>query len=104
MPLSALFVLTSKKNALHWLIGFGGPGLILVGIADNSVIPMPGSNDVATVLLAAHHRDMWFYYSLMATVGAILGGYITYHMAQKGCKATLEKRHSEERIREVYAI
>jgi membrane protein YqaA with SNARE-associated domain len=65
---------------------------------------MPGSNDVATIFLAAHHRGMWLYYSLMATVGAVLGGYLTFHMAQKGGQATLEKRFSAKRIRKVYAI
>ena len=27
----------------------GGPGLVLLGIADNSIIPMTGSMDVLTI-------------------------------------------------------
>src|SRR5579871_2856042 len=68
----------------------GGPGLILLGIADNSFIPMPGSLDVFTIWLSAHDRPHWYYYAFMATVGAVLGGYITYRLAQKGGKEALE--------------
>jgi membrane protein YqaA with SNARE-associated domain len=77
MHLLAIFLLASKKTALRWLIHLGGPGLILLGLADNSLIPLPGSTDIVTILLAAHRRDMWVYYALMATAGAVLGGYLT---------------------------
>ena len=104
MPLSAIILLATKKSALRWLIHLGGPGLILLGLADNSVIPMPGSTDVVTILLAAHHRDMWVYYAMMATAGAVLGGYLTYRMARKGGKETLEKRFSKKKTDKIYAI
>jgi membrane protein YqaA with SNARE-associated domain len=95
---------SATKSALGWLIHLGGPGLILLGLADNSLIPLPGSTDVATILLAAHHRQPWFYYSFMATVGAVLGGYLTYRMARKGGKETLEKKFSQKRVKKLYAI
>jgi len=104
MPLLAIILLASKKSALRWLIHLGGPSLILLGLADNSLIPMPGSTDVVTILLAAHHRDMWVYYAIMATAGAVLGGYLTYRMARKGGKETLEKRFSKKKTAKVYAI
>ena len=96
-------VLRSKKSALRWLIHLGGPGLILVGLADNSLIPMPGSTDVFTILLSAHHRGLWLYYAMMATTGAVLGGYLTYRMARKGGKEALEKRFSPNKVKKVYA-
>jgi len=99
----AIILLASKKSALRWLIHIGGPGLILLGLADNSFILPPGSTDLATVLLAAHHSEMWFYYAIMATAGSILGGYLTYRMARKGGKKTME-RFSEKRVATVYAI
>ena len=100
----AIILLVTKKSALRWLIHLGGPSLILLGLADNSLIPMPGSTDVVTILLAAHHRDMWVYYAIMATAGAVLGGYLTYRMARKGGKETLEKRFSKKKTAKVYAI
>jgi membrane protein YqaA with SNARE-associated domain len=104
MHLLAIVLLVSKKSALRWLIHLGGPGLILLGLADNSVVPLPGSTDIVTILLAAHHSVMWVYYAVMATVGAILGGYLTYRMARKGGKETLEKRFSKKTTDRVYAI
>src|SRR6202522_100366 len=103
-PWLAIVLLVTKKSAMRWLIHLGGPGLILLGIADNSLIPLPGSTDVVTVLLAAHRREPWFYYTILATAGAILGGYLTYRMARKGGKETLEKRFSQRKVKKVYAI
>jgi len=104
MHLLAILVLVSKKHALRWLIHLGGPGLILLGLVDNSVIPLPGSTDVVTILLAAHRGEPWIYYAIMATAGALLGGYLTYRMARKGGKETLEKRFSPRKVKKVYAI
>jgi len=100
----AIVLLASKKSALRWLVHLGGPGLILLGLADNSPIPLPGSMDAATILLAAHHGNLWIYYAIMATAGAVLGGYFTYRMARKGGKETLEKRFSRRKTDRVYAI
>jgi membrane protein YqaA with SNARE-associated domain len=104
MHLLAILLLASKKSALRWLIHLGGPSLILLGLVDNSVIPLPGSTDIVTILLAAHHRDLWVYYAVMATAGALLGGYLTYRMARKGGKETLEKRFSKRKTDKIYAI
>jgi len=104
MALLTIILLATKKSAMRWLIHLGGPGLILLGLADNSLIPLPGSTDVVTILLAAHHREPWVYYAIMATAGAVLGGYITYRMARKGGKETLEKRFSPRKVKKVYAI
>jgi len=57
-----------------WIRNQGGPGLLLLGIADNSIIPMPGSMDVLTIWFAVHHRKAWYYFALMATAGSLLGG------------------------------
>jgi len=79
-------------NLFGWIHRFGGPGLILLGIADNSVVPLVGSMDVATIWLAASNREIWFYYTVMATIGAVIGGYITYALARKGGKEALEHK------------
>ena len=80
----------------------GGPGLILLGIADSSVIPLTGSLDVLTIYLAARHREPWPYYALMATIGAVAGGYITYALARKGGKQAIERKLSKRRADKVY--
>jgi membrane protein YqaA with SNARE-associated domain len=85
----------------HRLRSMGGPGLVLLGIADNSIIPLTGSMDVLTIWLAARHHEPWPYYALMATVGAVIGGYITYALAHKGGKEAMERRLSKKRAAQV---
>ncbi|HTR25025.1 MAG TPA: VTT domain-containing protein [Terriglobales bacterium] len=104
-PALALFATHSKKGGiLRWLVHLGGPGLILLGILDNSVIPLPGSMDVATIVLAAHRREPWVYYAAMATIGAVVGGLVTYHVARKGGKDALERRFSKKKAEKIYSV
>jgi membrane protein YqaA with SNARE-associated domain len=101
---AALFATGSKKRSiLRWLVHLGGPGLIILGILDNSALPLPGSMDVITIVLAAHRREPWFYYTIMATAGAVLGGYLTYRMARKGGKEAFERRLSKKKADNLYA-
>ena len=78
-----------------WVLRLRGPGLVLLGIADNSAVPLTGSMDVLTIWLAASDRHLWPYYALMATAGAVLGGSITYALARKGGKQAIEHKISE---------
>jgi membrane protein YqaA with SNARE-associated domain len=91
-------------TAWTWLLRLGGPGLILLGLADNSVVPLPGSMDVLTIVLASSHRELWWYYAAMATVGSVIGGYITYRISRKGGKEAFEKRFPKKRAEKVYRI
>ncbi|HYK50331.1 MAG TPA: VTT domain-containing protein [Terriglobales bacterium] len=101
MPTSIHFLLAvSVWTRLRHL---GGVGLILLGLADNSVVPLPGSMDVLTIYLAARHRDLWWYYAFMATVGAVIGGYITYGLARKGGKEAFERKLSKKKAEKVFA-
>src|SRR5512138_3780050 len=86
---------------LTWLKRWGGAGLIAVAIIDNSVIPIPGGLDLMTALLAAGNKNLWLYYALMSTAGSVLGGYLTYRVARKGGKETLDKRIPEDKLENV---
>ncbi len=85
-----------------WLRRLGGPGLILLGLADNSFIPMPGGMDMLTIVLSASHHGWWWYYAIMATIGAVLGGYITYRIGRKGGKEYIESRFPKRRLAKIY--
>jgi membrane protein YqaA with SNARE-associated domain len=92
------------KSFPNLLWRLGGLGLIPLGLADNSPIPLPGSMDALTIILAAGRRDLWWYYAIMATVGAVVGGYLTYRLGAKGGKNALEKKISPKRAKKLYHI
>jgi membrane protein YqaA with SNARE-associated domain len=85
-----------------WVIRLGGPGLLLLGIADNSVVPLTGSMDVLTLWLAAAHRSHWPYYAAMATIGAVAGGYITYALGRKGGKEAIERKLNKDKAKKLF--
>ncbi len=91
-----------ESGIWNWLHRLGGAGLILLGIADSSLVPLPGSMDAFTILLSAHKPEWWPYYAAMATVGGVIGGYLTYSLAEKGGEETLEKKIGKERAQKVY--
>jgi membrane protein DedA with SNARE-associated domain len=97
-----LLTLAPVSPLWTWLHRLGGPGLILLGLLDNSAIPLPGSMDVFVILLSAHHRSWWPYYAVMAVIGAVLGGYVTYRLAEKGGEETLEKKVGKQKSEKVY--
>ena len=86
----------TKAHAVrHWFITLGGPGLILLGLLDSSIVPIPGSMDAMTIVLAAHPRTWWPYYAVMATIGSVVGAYITYRLARKQGDKALHARLSQ---------
>ena len=89
------------REIFHWLHHLGGPGLIVLGLIDNSVIPVPGSMDALTIILSANQRKLWPYYALMATIGSVVGGYVTYRIARRQGKGAMEHRFSSRRINKV---
>jgi membrane protein YqaA with SNARE-associated domain len=92
----------SPISVWHWLRHVRSLGLIAVGIADNSVIPMPGSMDVLTIWLAASERQYWPFYAAVATVGALIGGYITYALARRGGQEAFERRLQKKQADKIY--
>ncbi|HUO13718.1 MAG TPA: hypothetical protein VMX38_01930, partial [Verrucomicrobiae bacterium] len=76
------------RTVRDWIYQLGGLGFIPLGILDNSLIPLPGSMDVLTLFLSARKEQFWLYYALMATIGSVIGGFLTYRLARKGGKET----------------
>lgn len=93
-----------SRSLRHWLVQLGGVGLIPLGIVDGSLVPVPGSMDIATVFLAARDTHLWLYYALMATAGSVAGGFFTYRLARKGGKEALEHRSARGYMRKVCEI
>lgn len=86
----------SKVRAL------GPLGEVLLGIADASVIPTPGSLDILIILLVAGAPQRWWLYVIAATFGSAVGALITYGIGLKGGKEELENRIPEKKLKKVY--
>src|SRR4029077_10702753 len=56
------------------------------------------------IILAARNAEFWFYYAVMATLGSVLGGFVTYRLARKGGKESLARRVSAKTMKRVYGI
>jgi membrane protein YqaA with SNARE-associated domain len=95
---------TLARSLRRWIFHLGGLGFIPLGLIDSSVIPLPGSMDVLTIVLSARKPELWLYYALMATVGSVIGGFVTYRLARKGGKETLERKFPANKLKKVYAI
>jgi membrane protein YqaA with SNARE-associated domain len=95
---------TVARSMRRWIFHLGGLGFIPLGLLDSSVIPLPGSMDVLTIVLSARKQELWLYYALMATVGSVIGGFVTYRLARKGGKETLERKFPARTLEKVYKI
>ena len=100
----AIVAPTLARSVRRWIFHLGGLGFIPLGLLDSSVIPLPGSMDILTIVLSARKKELWLYYALMATIGSVIGGYVTYRLARKGGKETLERKFSARTLDKVYRI
>jgi membrane protein YqaA with SNARE-associated domain len=100
----AIVAPTVAHSVRRWIFHLVGLGFIPLGLLDNSVIPLPGSMDVLTIVLSARKQELWLYYALMATIGSVIGGYVTYRLAAKGGKETLERKYPARTLEKVYRI
>lgn len=76
----------------------GGTGLLLLAILDSSPIPTFGGADILTAILAARHGEPWYYYAGMATIGSVIGAYLTYRMARRAGAGYMQKKFGERRV------
>ena len=77
----------------------GGMGLFVVAILDGSPIPTLGGLDLLTAILAARHKEPWYYYALIATVGGVIGAFITFSIVRRAGEAHLTRKFGEHQGR-----
>ncbi|HKD02576.1 MAG TPA: VTT domain-containing protein [Terriglobales bacterium] len=99
---AALWV-TMPESVWKWIHRLGGPGLILLGIADNTpfISAPPGSGHIRHLPLGTA-SSMVGVLRLHGHGGEVLGGYFTYRLAQRGGHQTLEKKISKPRAERLY--
>lgn len=97
-----LLTVLLASNLIRWLVRLGAPGLVALGILDASVIPLPGSLDVLTIVLSAHKHEFWPIYAAAAWIGSVGGGLFTLQLGRKGGKELLERRVPKKRLERAY--
>jgi membrane protein YqaA with SNARE-associated domain len=100
MP-SASFIASAALNIAQRLGIFA---FIIVGLLDQSVIPLPGSMDALVIFYVASRPELWWYYAILGTIGTTVGGFVTYRIAKKGGKEALEKKISKRRAEKAYKV
>lgn len=91
---------------VHWLWGvvrrFGAFAFFPLGLLDMSFLA-PGSFDAFLFLLTVAHKDLWWYYALMATAGSVLGTWPTFQIGRKGGEEALDKRLGAVRSKKIFS-
>jgi membrane protein YqaA with SNARE-associated domain len=97
-----LFVLAPKRPAarsLRWkLQHLGALGLFFLTILDSSPIPTFGAPDILIAVLSASHRNPWYEYAATATLGSMIGAYITFRLARKAGSAYLDQKFKKGKV------
>ena len=81
----------------------GGLGLFLVAMLDSSPLPTFGGLDILTAVLSARHREPWFYYAAIATIGSVISAYMTFRAARGAGAEYLERRFGKSRVKKLLA-
>ena len=72
----------------------GAFGLFLLAVIDSSPIPTFAGTDILTAILVASRRNPWYEYAAVATMGSVLGAYITFRLARKAGEAYVHQHFS----------
>jgi len=60
--------------------------------------------DAFVILLSASRPEWWPWCASMATVGEVLGGYLTYRLAERGGQEILERKLGKSRAGKLYKL
>lgn len=87
-----------KTNLTTLLRHLGAFGLLLLAILDSSPAPTFGGPDILTMILAARRGEPWYYYAAAATLGSVIGAYLTFRIARGAGSVYLEKKFGARRV------
>ena len=65
---------------LYW----AAPMMVLIAVADSSLLSLPEVNDIITVTRIAHNPNEVFYFPLFPAFGSVIGCVILYRIARQG--------------------
>jgi membrane protein YqaA with SNARE-associated domain len=87
-----------KISLTSLLRHLGASGLFLLAILDSSPIPTFGGPDILNMILAARRGEPWYYYAAAATLGSVIGAYLTFRIARGAGSVYLENKFGARRV------
>jgi membrane protein DedA with SNARE-associated domain len=87
------------SSASSVIASLGGPGVLLVAVADSSFLSIPEGNDLLIVVLST--GGSWAnmaYYVCMTVIGSVTGCFLLYSVGRRGGNPLLRRRFSEQQI------
>lgn len=88
----------TSQSVTTMLRHLGAAGLFFLAVLDSTPLPTFGGPDIATALLAAGHRQLWYEYAASATAGSIVGAFLTFRVARKAGSAYLDKKFKKGKL------
>jgi membrane protein YqaA with SNARE-associated domain len=101
--MTLLLAATFKHSLLMFVRRYGAIVFFPLGLLDMSVIPAPGSFDILLIVLTATHKELWWYYALMATGGSVFGAWPSFHLGRKSGEEAIVKRLGPRRSKRIFA-
>ena len=85
-------------TALSIFRHLGAFGLFCLAILDSSPLPTFGGPDILLVILVSTRRNPWYEYAVVATVGSIIGAYMTFRLARKAGETYLKSKFGPTKV------
>jgi membrane protein YqaA with SNARE-associated domain len=91
-------IVTHHSVLVAYLRHLGALGLFLLAILDSSPLPTFGGPDILTAVLAASHGSTWYEYAIAASLGSVIGAYLTFRLARRAGMSYLRKKFGQKRV------
>ena len=93
---------------LSWIQGLavtlGGPGLFLLSFLDSSFLSFPEVTDILIIVLVTKHPEWLLWYTLLPTLGSVLGSWVIFALARRGGEAFMRKRMSADNVERAFTV
>ena len=82
----------------------GALGLFILAILDSSPLPTFGGPDILIAILAARQTNAWYEFAGVATVGSVIGAYLTFRLVHRAGSAYLHSKFGKGRVSVVLGL
>jgi membrane protein YqaA with SNARE-associated domain len=90
------------SSIFNWFFSPGG--ILALSVLDSSMLFfLPAAVDTAVIVMAARHRDWFWVFPLLATIGSVTGSALTFLLGAKIGDAGLSRWVSERKLKQVRA-